>query len=142
MPVPSEYQRASIDFERFLVEARDNAGLATTNQSYTMAQAVLLVFRRRLSVQQAIDFAQVLPPVLRAIFVSDWDTAAPRADFADRATLVREVQSVRPQHNFAPDSAIDDVATALRRQVHPADFERVLSTLPEAARRFWSGDAA
>lgn len=33
MPVPSEYQRASLDFEKFLSDARDASGLTTTNQA-------------------------------------------------------------------------------------------------------------
>ena len=35
--VPMEYRRASADFEAFLAEAADAAGLATRNQAYTMA---------------------------------------------------------------------------------------------------------
>jgi len=33
MTIPSEYQRATIEFERFMVDARDEAGLATTNMA-------------------------------------------------------------------------------------------------------------
>lgn len=73
MPVPSEYQRASLDFEKFLSDARDASGLTTTNQAYTMVQAVLQTFRRRLTLQDAIRFAGILPPVLRSLFVADWD---------------------------------------------------------------------
>jgi len=43
MPVPMEYKRASEQFEKFLVDARDNAMLQTTHQSYTMVQGVLQV---------------------------------------------------------------------------------------------------
>jgi uncharacterized protein (DUF2267 family) len=38
-----------------------------------MVQGVLQTFRRRLEISEAIRFAGVLPPVLRAIFVADWD---------------------------------------------------------------------
>lgn len=31
MTIPSEYQRATVEFECFVVDARDAAGLATTN---------------------------------------------------------------------------------------------------------------
>ena len=36
MPWPPEYQRASIDFEKFMVTARDRANLATTNMAWNM----------------------------------------------------------------------------------------------------------
>lgn len=56
MPVPAEYQRATDDFYKLLTDARDSAGLTTTNQAYTMVQGVLQAFRRRLEVNEAIRF--------------------------------------------------------------------------------------
>lgn len=105
MPVPVEYKRASMDFEQFMLDAREISGLATTHQTYTMVQGVFQAFRRRLDVKEAIGFANVLPPVLRALFVADWDLDEPRRPFEDRAIMTREVQSLRPDHNFAPRSA-------------------------------------
>jgi uncharacterized protein (DUF2267 family) len=99
MPVSPEYRRVSIDFEQFLLDAREAADLTTTNQTYTMVQGVLQAFRRRLTISEAIHFAGVLPPVLRAIFVADWDVDEPRRSFADRAEILREVQSLRVDHN-------------------------------------------
>jgi Uncharacterized conserved protein len=71
MTIPMELQHASEDFERFLRDAKEHSGLATRNQVFTMVQGVLQTFRRRLDVREALLFADVLPPVLRAIFVSD-----------------------------------------------------------------------
>lgn len=138
MPIPSEYQRASLDFERFMVDARDAAGLATTNMAWNMVVGVLYTFRRRLSVAEALRFADVLPPVLRAIFVSEWQPEAAPPPFADRAALTREVRALRAAHNFSPDEAIRAVAQALRRQVDEAALERVLATLPPGAREYWA----
>jgi uncharacterized protein (DUF2267 family) len=138
MTIPSEYQRASVEFEKFMVDARDLAGLSTTNMAYNMVVGVLHTFRRRLTVNDALRFAQVLPPVLRALFVADWDTEPPPLAFADLQAMTREVQSLRRAHNFAPDTAIHDVATALRRHVPVHDLDRVLATLPDGARAYWS----
>ena len=52
MTLPFEYQNASLDFERFLVDARDYADLATTNMAWNMVVGVLHTFRRRLTVNQ------------------------------------------------------------------------------------------
>lgn len=138
MPIPAEYQRASLDFERFMLDARDISGLTTTNMAWNMVVGVLHTFRRRLSVKDALRFANVLPPVLRAIFVADWNTEEPQLAFGDRVTMTREVQALRAAHNFAPDTAIRDVAQALRRHVDEAELERVLQTLPEGARDYWT----
>src|SRR3712207_1360011 len=88
MTIPMEFQHASEDFEAFLRDARDISGLATRNQTYTMVQAVLLTFRRRLSVIEAILFANILPPVLRALFVTDWNPKEPQREFRDPADLI------------------------------------------------------
>ncbi len=138
MTIPMEFQHASEDFAAFLRDARDISGLATRNQTYTMVQGVLQVFRRRLEVREALLFANALPPVLRAIFVADWDVDEPRRPFEDRITMTREVQSLRKDHNFAPDTAIGDVAAALRRNMDGSVLDRVLAELPEKASDFWS----
>lgn len=137
MPLPMEYQHASESFEKFLSDAKDALGLSTRNQTYTTVEAVLLVFRRRLDVREALRFADTLPPILRAIFVSGWDIDAPKRPFGSRAEMTAEVQALRPHHNFSPDSAIRDVASALRKAVDAPEFERVLATLPEDARDYW-----
>ena len=137
MPVPAEYQRATDHFNKLLEDARDISMLGSIHQAYTMTQGVFQAFRRRLDIQDAIRFAGVLPAGARALFVADWDTNEPRKPFEDRAGMTREVQALRVGHNFAPDSAIQDVATALRRNVDNETFERVLATLPAEAIQFW-----
>jgi uncharacterized protein (DUF2267 family) len=79
----------------------------------------------------------VLPPVVRAIFVSDWDADEPLRPFEDVESMTREVKALRAGHNFSTDTAIRDVAAALRRHVDTADFEALLATLPPEARRYW-----
>ncbi|WP_306889337.1 DUF2267 domain-containing protein [Ancylobacter amanitiformis] len=132
-----ELQHASEDFERFLAAARDEAGLTTRNQTYTMVEGVLRVFRRRLELAEAIRFAGILPPVLRAIFVADWDPLAPVLPFSDRVAMTREVQALRQHHNFAPETCLADVARALRRHIDGDAFDRLLATLPDGAADFW-----
>ena len=137
MPVPSEYARASDQFYSLLVDARDAAGLGSTHQAYTMLQGVLQVFRRRLDVGEAVRFASVLPPLVRALFVSDWDVDEPTRPFGDRAGMTKEVQSLRASHNFAPDTAIGDVARTLRGYVDEETFDLLLAELPDGAVAFW-----
>ena len=137
MPIPPEYQRATAEFERFMVDARDEAGLATTNMAWNMVVGVLRTFRRRLSTQDAIRFANVLPAVVRAIFVADWDFHDSPLPFDQRESLVDEVRAVRREHNFSPDSAIQAVAHALWRHVDTEAFNKVLCDLPAGAAEFW-----
>jgi uncharacterized protein (DUF2267 family) len=138
MTWPLEYQRASQDFERFMVTARDAAGLTTTNMAWTMVEGVLLVFRRRLTVSEAIEFANVLPPLLRALFLGDWHPSGEPVPFGSREALTEEVRSLRAQHNFSPLNAIEAVAAALRSSVDEALLERALAKLPPQAAEFWA----
>lgn len=80
MTLPFKYQNASLEFERFMIDARDLAGLSTTNMAWNMVVGVLHTFRRRLTIDQALRFAGVLPPILRAVFVEDWHPSEPVAD--------------------------------------------------------------
>ena len=137
MPVPPEYQHATDDFYKLLVDARDSAGLTTTNQAYTMVQGVFQVFRRRLEVKEAVRFMNVLPVGARALFAAEWDVEEPKRPFEDRAIMTKEVRALRSEHNYAPETAIRDVAIALRHNVDQAAFDRVLATLHQGATQFW-----
>jgi len=101
---------------------------------------VLQVFRRRLTAQQGLDFASVLPTVLRAIFVHGWDVTHPPVPFPDRETLIAEVKQVRVDHNLTPDNAIDATAWAVRRHTNRRELDRVLARLPEGAVAYWHVD--
>ncbi|MEO1161795.1 MAG: DUF2267 domain-containing protein [Pseudomonadota bacterium] len=140
MPMPAEYWNASRDFDAFMQDVRDTCMLQTHHQAYHTLRAVLHVFRSHLSVNQALAFADVLPPVTRAIFVEGWrsDAAIEPPGFPDRSVLQREVKSIRRDHNLAPDSAIADVAAALRRSsIDKRDLDNVLKGFPEGAIEFW-----
>ena len=137
MTVPNEFEFASTEFSAFLRDARDTAGLTSTHQAFTMVQGVLQAFRRRLSLADAVLFAQVLPVGLRALFVKDWDPGEPIRAFTDRPAMTAEVQALRGDHNLSPDSAIADVAASLRRHTDTARLDAVLAKLPAGAAEFW-----
>ena len=138
MPVPFEYDNAGPQFHQLLRDARDYADLSTNNQSYTMVQGVLLVFRQRLDIRGALRFADVLPAVARAVFVTRWDWDAPVLPFVERDKLTLEVQAHRADHNYAPDTCISNVAAALRRNIDTRSLDKCLAGLGTAATNFWT----
>ena len=138
MPPPFEYQNATLHFDRFLVDARDNAGLATTNMAWNMIVGVLHTFRRRLTPKQVLQFGNVLPPVIRALLLEDWNIEEFPVPFESRANLLTEVRSVRREHNFSPENEIQAVAKALRKSVDLAAFDRALAQLPVGAQDYWA----
>jgi len=138
MTVPQEYVHASRDFDRFMDDFMQIAMLETHHRSYAILRAVLHVFRDHLTVDDALRFAEILPVVLRAIFVENWYPVAKPAPFPDRATLAQEVKAVRRDHNLASETSISEVAAALRRNVNHTDLDRVLATLPAGAVEYWA----
>jgi uncharacterized protein (DUF2267 family) len=118
-------------------DARDRMCLDSDNMTYTAVDAVFQVFRRRLTPQQGLDFASVLPSVLRAIFVYRWDVSQPPVEFDDRDAMTTEAKAVRSDHNLTPENAIEATAWAVRRCVDQKDFDRVLAEMPEGAADFW-----
>ena len=140
MPMPWTYRHASDEWRAILDEAKDRMALDSDNMTYTAIDAVLQVFRRRLTVPQALAFAAVLPAVPRAIFVADWNPDEEPVPFESREDMTREAKQVRKNHNLTPDNAIEATAIAIRRQANPIDFERALAKLPAGAQEFWSAD--
>jgi len=138
MPMPFEYQNASMQFNQFMVDARDYAGLATTNMAWNMVVGVLRTFRRRLPIREALRFGDVLPPVVRAIFLENWDPDQLIRAFGSPEEWLAEVRAHRSEHNFSPDNAIQAVAAALRKQVDISRFEPLLMSLPREAQHFWA----
>ncbi|WP_095589075.1 DUF2267 domain-containing protein [Actibacterium ureilyticum] len=142
MPMPWTYRHADKEFRAFLDDARERMGLDSDNMTYTAVDGVFRTFRRRLTPAQGLAFADLLPAILRAIFVQGWDSDAPPLPFANRAQMTREVQALRPHHNLTPDNAIEATAWALRRSLRQADLDRLLAGFPPGAAAFWHVDVA
>ena len=140
MPMPWTYRHATKEWRAFLNDVKERRSLESDNMAYTAVDAVLQVFRRRLTAQQGLLFAGVLPSVLRAIFVKGWDVSEPPVPFVERQVLTDEVKQVRVNHNLTPDNAIEATAWAIRRCTDGRDFERVLTQLPNEAVAFWHVD--
>jgi len=135
MPFPQEYQRATDQFYSFLHDIRDEA---MYGKAYTTAQAVLQVFRRRVSLEDGIRFAACLPVGLRALFVAEWDPEEPRRPFGTVEEMTVEAHELRANHNYVEPASISVVARVLWRHADRARLEFVLASMELAAREFWS----
>ena len=61
------------------------------------------------------------------------------APFPSRRELHWEVSAIRRDRNLAPETAITDIACALRRSsIDTSSLDRVLRLLPEGAAEFWA----
>lgn len=138
MPMPWTYRQATREWQAFLTEAKAAMDLTSDNAAFTAVEGVLRSFRRRLTPQEAVDFAQVLPSVLRALFVADWQLDEGPVAFGTRADWIAEAMALRPNHNLTPPNCVAATALALRKSVLREDLDRVLAALPAFATEFWS----
>lgn len=136
MPMPYTYRHASAEFRAFLADARAALNLDSDNATYTATEAVLHCFRARLTLPQALGFADILPTVLRAIFVASWHPMPPRP-WGTRADQIAECKALRPHHNLTPDTCIDAVAEALYAQILTTRLAPVLAAMGPQAEAFW-----
>ncbi len=137
MTIPMEYAHAGEAFDRFIERVRRRADHVTRHQTFKTVQSVLMVFRRRLTVDQALTFADALPVILRAVFVEGL-RQAPTIPFASLTEMNAEVRAIREQHDFSPENAIEIVAECLREDWDQLTFHSVLCELPEGAAAFWA----
>jgi uncharacterized protein (DUF2267 family) len=137
MPKPNSYQRPGQHFTAFLSDAQEALDLPTSNATYTTVEAVFTVFRRRLTLEQTVSFAQVLPPILCALFLKTHNVDAKPLSFAPMADLEKEIRQFRGNHNFSPENSIPIVSTVLWRHADGRELRRVLKKLPEGAKNYW-----
>ncbi len=140
MPMPWTYRHAQKEFASILARTKDEMGsaLLSDNMTYTAIEGVLRCFRARLTPEQVIAFGDVLPSILRAILVHQWDvTEAPRP-FGTRAGMTKEVQAHRQHHNIATDDCIEAFAIALWSHSNHRDLEHVLAKIGPEAEDFWT----
>ena len=116
MPMPWTYRDAAKEWQAFPADAQHRMGLSAGNRTYKAMDGAVQVVPRRLTAQQDLDFAGVLPSVLRAVFVKVCDVSATPVPFPNRGTLKREMQAVRPDHTltFENSSEARGLALALR----------------------------
>ncbi len=139
--MPMKIAHATDEFNAFLVKTGNELDLATRNQVYTTVQSVLVVFRRRLTATQILTFAQVLPPVLKAIFIDGWQPDEQTALFGERRDWIREVKSIRKHHNFSPDNAIEIVAHCIWSIAETEKFSAALHAIGPNAEAYWNVNA-
>lgn len=137
MPVPPEYLRVGEFFTDFLLRVKAECMLTSRHQAYTCMQAVITVFRRRLTPEQVIRFVQILPPVVGTILVDGWSPEEFTTKWGSREDLTAEVRRFRHDHNLSTDSTITDVARAIRATIGDEVLDTFLADLGPDAQTYW-----
>lgn len=135
--MPFTYRHATDEWRGFLKDLRDETLIISDNVLYTGTQAVLHAFRARICVQDALDFANLLPAILRAIFVADWQIAPPRP-WPTRDDLRSEMLDLRRDHNFCPPDLLEVLLRAIPATTRRMEFDRLMIRIGPEAGDFWA----
>ena len=139
MTMPQEIELASKQFGDLLGELKQRALLETRNQCYAMMGAVLHEFRDHLSTAQAIAFADGLPPLVCAIFVTAWRPGDEPVAFTSRQAFSDAVVRRLSPHHFPPASLVADVFALLAPRLDSARSAAVIDELPNGLRELFAG---
>jgi uncharacterized protein (DUF2267 family) len=138
MPFPIEYATATQDFYKFMDDVKQKADFHSFHVTYTMVQGVFQAFRRRVSIEEALCFANCLPVALRALFVKDWDINKPKKEFESFDKMNEDVKKLRHEHNFSRDNAIEIVSSVLLNHVEKVHFSKMMEKMSDDIKLFWN----
>src|SRR5512137_92991 len=141
MTVPRDVLYGSEQFRDWLVALKERALLGSTNQSYAMLRAVLHEVRDRLPLDEALRFADALPPLVRGIMLEAWHparAAAVEAGPAARRPEFLDAVKVRLEpHQPPPDSIVEDVLAVLALRIPPNILPILTQYMPVELRARW-----
>ncbi|RXJ66396.1 hypothetical protein CRV08_13030 [Halarcobacter ebronensis] len=138
MPFPIEYATATQDFYNFMDDVKHKADFHSFHVTYTMVQGVFQTFRSRVTVDEALKFANCLPVALRALFVKDWDVNQVQKEFESFEIMNEDVKSLRSDHNFSRDNAIEIVSSVLLNHVEQVYFSKMMDNMSDEIKLFWN----
>lgn len=101
------------------------------NQSYGALRAVLHTLRDRLTIEEATEFAENLPMLIRGIFYEGWQPSK----VPKKLNKEEFLQEVRTKFRFAVDSDIqmvtEVVLLALKKYIGRGEAEDIIDILPK-----------
>ncbi len=137
MPQPWTYRHASREYSSILETFKSETDLVSDNMAYTAIEAVLHSYRARLKPNEVMVFADILPCVLRAIFIYGWKPLESPLPFPEESEWYAELKEHRPNHNLTPQNAKDALAIAFWQHINHRQFELALEKLSKPAADFW-----
>ena len=137
MTVPATISHTVQQTQEWLKEVRDDAGLASEAEAYSVLRAVLHQLRDRLTMQEAVDLGAQLPLLVRGIYYEGWrpsqvpDKVRSRQDFLDDLTV-----RLMP-HRLPPEPMARTVLALLAHHCDPGEIADVIGQLPDEIKALW-----
>ena len=135
MPTPQDVAYASQQLQEWLLDLRQRALLGSTHQAYSMLRTVLHEVRDRSPMDDALRFADALPPLVRGIMLERWHP--PHAAPATRPTFLDAVKERLEPHTPPPGGIVEDVLAVLAQRTQPNLLPTLTEHMPAELQPQW-----
>jgi uncharacterized protein (DUF2267 family) len=105
MTQPIDVERATERYREWLVALKEEASLATINESQAMMHAVMIQLRKALTQEQVLKMANALPALPRGIFIEGWSLDEKPESRTSADALFQGVHAQIQQHHAPPKSS-------------------------------------
>jgi uncharacterized protein (DUF2267 family) len=126
--------------QEWLKSLRDNADLSNTTEALALLRVVLHQLRDRLTVEEAVDFSQQLPIIVRGLYFESWKPHQVPEKLRTRQEFIDAVTKLLPR-TIRGDRAIRDVFALLFHYCDPGEISDVIAQLPPELKDLWPKNA-
>lgn len=137
MTVPTTIAHAIQQTQEWLKELRDNGGLASEAEAYSVLRAVLHQLRDRLTLGEAVDLGQQLPLIVRGIYYEGWRPSHVPEKVRSKQKFLDQVTMRLLPHQIPPEPAVRDVFALIAHHCDPGEISDVIGQLPEDLKELW-----
>ena len=141
MTVPTTIAHAVQQTQEWLKELRDNGGLASEAEAYSILRAVLHQLRDRLTLGEAVDLGQQLPLIVRGIYYEGWRPSHAPEKIRSKQKFLDQVTMRLLPHQIPPEPAVRDVFAMLAHHCDPGEISDVIGQLPADLKELWPESA-
>jgi len=137
MTIPTTIAHAVQQTQEWLKELRDNGGLASEAEAYSVLRAVLHQLRDRLTLGEAVDLGQQLPLVVRGIYFEGWRPSLAPEKIRSKQKFLDQVTMKLLPHQIPPEPAVRDVFALIAHHCDPGEVSDVIGQLPADIKELW-----
>lgn len=141
MTVPTTIAHAVQQTQEWLKELRDNGGLASEAEAYSVLRAVLHQLRDRLTLGEAVDLGQQFPLIVRGIYYEGWRPSHAPEKIRSKQKFLDQVTMRLLPHQIPPEPAVRDVFAMLAHHCDPGEISDVIGQLPADLKELWPESA-
>ena len=138
MTTPTVVTRAVQDFEAWLGEIRDAAGLADEQRAYDALRGVLHLLRDRMTPDEATDLGAQLPTLVRGVYYEGYaPRKTPEKQRTEAQFLDALADRIAPAEKMEVGAATLAVFACIEKHLDPGEVDHVILMMPADVQALW-----